>query len=73
MSMLLAHLEVEFAPALIVGKLLSGQHTEEGGTLLYSLLDLDYSIFYDELKSLWDLDISFEMQNMLQLLDIPRE
>ena len=73
MSMLIAYLNIDIAPSLIIGKLLSGRYNNNGGTLLYSLLDLDYKGFESELKSLWRLPISYEMQNMLQLLQISEE
>ena len=55
---------------LIVAKLLSGKFNKSGGTLLYSLSPLKKKYVIEELKVLWDWEISWEMEQMLIMMNI---
>ncbi len=65
--------KVHSAVPLIVAKLLSGKYDDSGGTFLYSLLGLRIKRFKEELNLLWQREISWEMQQKLELLNIPQE
>jgi hypothetical protein len=55
---------------LIVSKLVSGRHNQEGGTLVYALWSLKKQSFKDDLIALKKEDISYEMQLLLDAMGI---
>ena len=55
---------------LIVSKLVSGRHNQEGGTLVYALWSLKKQSFKDDLIALKKEDISYEMQLMLDMMEL---
>jgi hypothetical protein len=55
---------------LIISKLVSGRHNQEGGTLVYALWSLKKQSFKDDLIALKKEDISYEMQLMLDAMGI---
>ena len=55
---------------LIISKLVSGRHNQEGGTLVYALLSLKKQNFKDDLIALQKEDISYEMQLMLDMMNL---
>jgi hypothetical protein len=55
---------------LLVAKLLNGNFDKNGGTFLYSLIGLRKSFFMKELQSLWLRNISWEMEQKLDLLGV---
>ncbi|HNL08821.1 MAG TPA: hypothetical protein PKH93_14680, partial [Chitinophagales bacterium] len=55
---------------LIISKLVSGRHNQEGGTLVYALWPLKKQSFKDDLIALKEEDISYEMQLMLDMMKL---
>ncbi len=55
---------------LIISKLVSGRHNQEGGTLVYALWSLKKQSFKDDLIALKEEDISYEMQLMLDMMKL---
>ena len=55
---------------LIISKLVSGRHNQEGGTLVYALWSLKKQSFKDDLIALKKEDISYEMQLLLDAMGI---
>ena len=55
---------------LIISKLVSGRHNQEGGTLVYALWSLKKQSFKDDLIALKKEDISYEMQLMLDMMEL---
>ncbi len=55
---------------LIISKLVSGRHNQEGGTLVYALWSLKKQSFKDDLIALKEEDISYEMQLLLDAMGI---
>lgn len=56
---------------LIISKILSGKIGMNAGTLIYSLIDLDYSNFKSVLIEIKNkLNLSYEMESMLNMLDL---
>lgn len=72
-SMLFYEFRIHSAAPIIVAKLLSGKHNNCGGTLIYSLLSLRKGSLKEELTQLWSKNISYEMEQMLEMLEVPKE
>jgi hypothetical protein len=71
MSLLFSSFSIHSAVPLVISKLISGSYDESGGTLIYSLKGLRIFDFKEELAHLWERDISYEMKQMLKLINIP--
>lgn len=69
-SLVFSEFKIHSSVHLIVAKLLSGKFDDNGGTFLYAMLSLKKNKVLDELSSLWDREISWEMEQKLLMLKI---
>ena len=72
-AMLFSEFKIHSSVSLIVAKLLSTKHDDEGGTLVYALDGLRKSFFNDDLRTLWGKKISYEMEQMLLMIGVDEE
>ena len=69
-SILFGEFKIHSSAHLIVAKLLSGKFNDSGGTFLYSLFSLKKVFVKEELRVLWERDISWEMKYKLEMMNI---
>jgi len=69
-SLLFSSFSIHSSVPLVISKITSGNYNKNGGTLLYALKGLRIADFREELMDVWKGDISYEMQEMLRIINI---
>ncbi|HRY33822.1 MAG TPA: hypothetical protein P5531_12720 [Bacteroidales bacterium] len=69
-SLIFSAFSIHSSVPILIGKLISGKYDNNGGTLVYSLKGLKFLDYKEELSYLWEKNISYEMKEMLKLINI---